>query len=215
MPPAPPFSFKNDLAELSAKLMRPPSGPAFTVPDSRFLQIVKTERSRRGIQRLIRPENCAPILAALPRGEGARLHVLLRGDFVVCDLIAAIIEAHGPASSVHIATLSMSGKNARQLADLSRRGLIGDLNVVVSHYFAKIDKKEIFPEVVAALDGIARLTVTRTHCKVFTITTPETSWVIEGSANLRSSDNLKQIVIFDDPDLLAFHADWMASLSAP
>ena len=215
MPPAPPSLFKNDLGDLAAKLRLPPSGPAFTLPESRFLQIVKTERSRRGIQRLIRPENCLPILAALPRGDGARLHCVLRGDFVVCDLVAAIIEAHGPATSVRVATLSMSGSNARQLAALVRRGLITDLGLVVSEYFAKIDKKDIFPEVVAALDGLARLTITRTHCKIITIATPEASWVIEGSANLRSSDNLEQIVIFDDPDLLAFHTEWIDALSRP
>jgi hypothetical protein len=36
--------------------------------------------------------------------------------------------------------------------------------------------------------------------------------VIEGSANLRSSDNTEQIVLFNDPDLLAWHAGWMNNL---
>ncbi|HRJ09354.1 MAG TPA: hypothetical protein PK490_12270 [Prosthecobacter sp.] len=36
----------------------------------------------------------------------------------------------------------------------------------------------------------------------------------EGSANLRSSDNIEQIVITNDPDTLAFHTAWMEELPA-
>lgn len=39
-------------------------------------------------------------------------------------------------------------------------------------------------------------------------------FVIEGSANLRSSDNLEQICVFDDPEAHDFHAGWIDELTA-
>lgn len=33
------------------------------------------------------------------------------------------------------------------------------------------------------------------------------------SANLRSSDNTEQMTIFNDPELLAFHVDWLNQLT--
>jgi hypothetical protein len=40
------------------------------------------------------------------------------------------------------------------------------------------------------------------------------SLVFEGSANLRSSDTLEQLTIFNDPALHSFHAAWMEELKS-
>ena len=45
-------------------------------------------------------------------------------------------------------------------------------------------------------------------------TTAGDHFVIEGSANLRSSDNLEQIAVFNDPDLVAFHQAWIDTLAS-
>lgn len=56
--------------------------------------------------------------------------------------------------------------------------------------------------------------VSRSHAKVIALPTASGDhFVIEGSANLRSSDNTEQMVIFNDAEKLAWHRQWMAQLT--
>lgn len=99
------------------------------------------------------------------------------------------------------------------LASLRARDLIGGITLVCSHYFAQVDKTTTYRDVCARLSGIARLIITRCHAKIICLPTANGNhFVIEGSANLRSSDNTEQIVIFNDPATLAWHVDWMETL---
>lgn len=193
-------------------------GPSFGLPANRqHVHKAKAEAkaSRRGIKALIKPENALAIIPNLPVGPDDRTHVVLRGDFVLCDLIPAIIEARGRCPHLHVATLGLSSANADQIARLIGLGRLGGASLVVSHYFAKVDKLTTYREVVARLEGIASVRVTRNHCKVICLPTENgDSFVIEGSANLRSSDNIEQIVITNDPATLAFHVGWMNELPA-
>lgn len=84
------------------------------------------------------------------------------------------------------------------------------VDVSVVHY----DKATTYRAVSAILSGFTRLITIRNHCKVICLPTDSGHhFVIEGSANLRSSDNLEQIVITNDPATLAFHRQWMADLA--
>jgi len=206
----------TDLAGAAARLEQPAPGPTFTLPANRF-QVHKAkaevQASRRGIKALIRPEHARTILPHLP-DPGGRTHCILRGDFVLCELIPAITRARGPALDVHIATLGMSTANAQCLAELRARGQIGALTIICSHYFQQVDKATTYREVAAALAGVGRLVVARSHAKVICLPTAAGDhFVIEGSANLRSSDNLEQMVIFNDPEALGFHRAWMDDLA--
>lgn len=204
-------------ADLEGLLDAPP-GPSFGLPSNRqHVHKAKAEAKaqRRGIKALIKPENALGIIPNLPVHPDDRTHVILRGDFVLCDLIPAIIDARGRCPHLHVATLGLSSANADQIARLIGLGKLGGATLVVSHYFAKVDKATTFREVVARLDGIASLKVTRNHCKVICLPTDRgDNLVIEGSANLRSSDNIEQIVITNDAETLRFHVDWMNELAA-
>jgi hypothetical protein len=199
-------------------LLQRPAGPAFGLPANRC-HVHKAKAAlkaqRRGIRALIKPENALPIIGLLPECPDDRTHVVLRGDFVLCDLIPAIIDARGRCPHLHVATLGLSSANADQIVRLIGMGKLGAASLVVSHYFAKVDKLTTFRDVAARLEGIATLRVTRNHCKVICLPTESgDSFVIEGSANLRSSDNIEQIVITNDPETLAFHVSWMQELPA-
>lgn len=189
--------------------------PPFVLPANRYHRHqakTKDRNSRRGIKAFIRPENAAAVVPHLP-AEGDRTHCVLRGDFVLCDIIPAIIAARGACPALRIATLGCSIANADSLACLLERGLVASLILVVSHYFAQVDRATVFRAVEARLEDLAALVVTRCHAKVICLPTAAGDhFVIEGSANLRSSDNLEQMVITNDRDTHDFHAAWIEEL---
>lgn len=210
---------ETDLEVFTARLDRtcPEPRAAFVLPQNRFLvhkRKAEEKAARRGIRKLIRPENAAIVIQHLP-GPGERTHCVLRGDFVLCDLIPGIIGARGRCPHLRIATLGLSTANADTLASLVESGEVHALTVVVSHYFQQVDKTTTYREVAARLQSCGgRLVVTRSHAKVICLPGPTSALVIEGSANLRSSDNLEQMCIIDDPETHDFHASWIDELAA-
>lgn len=207
----------TDLGAVADLLDRPEAGPAFALAANRFhVRKAKAEdkASRRGIKQHIRPENALAVLQHLPSNPGDRTHCALRGDFVLCELIPAIIEARGRCPHLTVATLGLSAANADQIGTLRARDRIGEITLVCSHYFAQVDKATTYREVVARLSGLAHIITTRCHAKIICLPTAAGDhFVIEGSANLRSSDNTEQMTIFNDPELLAFHVDWLNQLT--
>lgn len=206
------IDLETGLQGLDELLTREPAAPQFAMPANLFHFHVTKKKdaiSRRGIKELIRPENAQNVIPHLP-GPDERTHCLLRGDFVLCDLIPAIIEARGRCVQLCVATLGLSTANADTLASLRSRGLVDHIAIVCSHYFSQVDKNSTFRQVTAKLEGKAEIRVTRSHAKVICIETKAGDFfVIEGSANLRSSDNVEQMVIFNDRELLNWHRAWM------
>jgi hypothetical protein len=206
------INLETDLSLVEAALDREPPSASFALAANLFhAHAAKDRSSRRGIKSLIKPENAAAVLGHLPTGPEHRTHAVLRGDFVLCDLIPAIIGERGHVDRLHIATLGMSSGNADTLLGLG----IAEITILCSHYFAKVDKDTVYREVSAKLAGRARLIVARNHAKIICLPTRSGDhFVIEGSANLRSSDNIEQITILNDPDLLAFHVSWIDQLAS-
>lgn len=208
----------TDLEKALSSLDTHRPGPQFALPQNVFRKVKAADKvNRNGIKKLIRPENSAQILAHLPADETERLHALLRGDFVLFELIPTIIAARGRVDHLRIATLGMTAANAVGLANLLAAGLVHRLTLVVSHYFQQVDKTTLYAEVCAALapHGVAPI-VSRNHAKVILlpfIDSPD-RLTIEGSANLRSSDNVEQIVVFNSAATHDFHAEWIDALAA-
>ncbi len=204
----------DDVAEL---LERGPPAPSFALPANLFLfkrEAAKDYASRAGIRKFIHPDNARAVVDHLPE-PGGRTHCALRGDFVLCDLIPAIIDHRGHCEHLHIATLGLSVANADTLAVLHERGHVGAITLVCSHYFAQVDRTTTFRDVKNRLQDRADIIVTRSHAKVICLPTSSgDSFVLEGSANLRSSDNTEQMVIFNDVETLAWHRRWLAQLPA-
>jgi len=198
------------LTTLPRRSDEPPPG-LFALSKNRFLHqfhaTANTDwKKRRGVRKFIKPENARQILDYLPE-PGDCTHAVVRGDFVLCEIVPAII-GNTPTELVAIATLGMSKANAIQLADLRSRGLIRQLQILVSHYFAGVDKTGTFADVCQIL-GADAPKVCRNHSKIILIQQPGRDFVIAGSANLRSSDNIEQFSIWNDAEVFAFHRAWM------
>lgn len=210
----------TDIEAVAALLEKPRPSPKFAFGENRF-HIFRAKSAlaaqRRGIRSLIRPENARAVVVHLPTDAGERTHCLLRGDFVLCDLIPAILELHGPCPHLRVATLGLSIANADTLTRLVEDGVVGRLTLVVSYYFQQVDKTTVFRAVAAKLATLGerqRLVITRSHAKVICLpTTDGGRYVIEGSANLRSSDNVEQMLIVNDSETHDFHASWIDELA--
>ncbi len=204
----------DPLAALLSGAPVKPSGPKFALQQNRFHKTkAETKTSRRGIKRLIRPENAREVLPHLPT-PGETCHCLLLGNFVLGAIIPAIVSEKGTAKSLRVATLSLSEYNAKSIIAMLDAGEIESARLLVSHYFSKVDEKGVFAKVAAILGDRVPMAVARSHCKIVILEMASgETYVIEGSANLRSSDNLEQMTIFNDRELAKFHTDWMDELS--
>lgn len=168
-------------------------------------QIKKLDR--RKLRKLIKPENALALIPHLPVTGEERLHALIAGDFVYCDLLTAIVAQLGAPRSIWCATLSLSQKNV-----LALEALAGGcpVTLLVSHYFSRTNAA-----IFAALRAVETRTpglavhVARSHCKVTLFDFQDRPLVVEGSANLRSSGNLEQVSVFCDRGLLDFHREWI------
>ena len=58
----------------------------------------------------------------------------------------------------------------------------------------------------------ATLTSSRNHAKVIGLAFERDAYVVEGSANMRSCNNLEQFTLTNDPELFEFHRRWIQSI---
>ncbi len=117
------IDLRTDLGDVVEQLDRGPPAATFALPANLFLfkqAAAKDYASRAGIRKLIHPDNARAVLQYLP-DPGGRTHCILQGDFVLCDLIPAIIHHRGRCEHLHIATLGLSVANADALAVLLNR----------------------------------------------------------------------------------------------
>ncbi len=133
---------------------------------------------------------------------------IIDGSFIFGDLIEALFtQKLIRAFRMDITTLSMSQENVDSLATLLLKGYIKELNLTVSDYFYAHERKDLIPYIHRELDIDNRfqLVVSGNHTKtVVAKLTNGIHLVIHGSANLRSSGNIEQIMIQDSKEIYDF-----------
>lgn len=154
-------------------------------------------------------EKLAADLGDIP--TGFRAFVIIDGTFIMGDLIEAVImQNNWVCTELTISTLSMSMENVDSLKNLIVSESVQQLNLVVSDYYFQTERRGIMPYVYDQLDIGDRfqLAVASVHTKVALIRTEcGKKIVIHGSANLRSSSNIEQIVVENSPMLFDFNAE--------
>lgn len=141
-----------------------------------------------------------------------RFFIFLDGNFVFGDFIEAwIIHNNYNVLEMTISTLSMSRNNIDSLGNLFHGDYLQKLNIIVSDYFFSHERRDLVPYMYHELDVDNRfqLAVARVHTKVCLIKTEcGREIIIHGSANLRTSGNVEQIVIETDDELYKFNDEW-------
>jgi hypothetical protein len=189
---------------------KPTRKEVFALSRNRYMRqfhAVKADdkRTRRGIKKLVRPENAAELAEHLPE-PGDCTHAVVRGDFVLADMIPFLL-GDRVADILAISTLGMSRDNAAKLAEMQAAGQVRRLFLLVSHYFSRVDKTGTYREVKGILGDA--VVVAHTHAKVILVSAAPSFFVVEGSANLRSCDSIEQFAIWNDEELLNWHLEWM------
>lgn len=148
--------------------------------------------------------------------KGSRFFCILNGNFIFGDFIEAIIVENGwQVAEMTISTLSMSDENVDSLAGLLTGGHVAELNLIVSDFFFSHERSGMVPYLYEKLDIENRfqLAVASVHTKICMIRTiGGNKIVIHGSANLRTSSNVEQVMIENNDDLYDFNHEFHRSI---
>jgi len=153
-------------------------------------------------------EKLAKDIGSLP--VNFRAFCILDGKFIFGDFIEAlIVNNNWEVEDLTISTLSMSQENIDSLQNLIVGNFVKSLNIIVSHYYFANERHRdgMMPYLYDKLDigDVLQVAVASVHTKIAMISTACGKKItIHGSANLRTSSNIEQIVIEHSPSLY----DW-------
>lgn len=177
--------------------------------ECRYIKPPKTHEIEENYLKYASAEKLAQQLDIHP---GARYFVVLNGTFYFGDFIEAlIVQKAYKVKKMTISTLSMCENNVDSLGNLLHCGFVDELNLIISDYFFSHERHNLVPYIYQELDVDNRfqLAVAGTHCKLCIFETHcGKHVVVHGSANLRSSGNIEQIVVEESKDLYDFNGEY-------
>ncbi len=210
-----------DLPEIEFQDFEFDASAGFNVTDDLFIdswntRILKPTLNKEIKDCYLKYDNAAKLAESIDLSANFRYFVIVNGAFIFGDFLDAFLCVNDMiAWEMTVSTLSLSEENIYCFADLLNNGWIRKLNMVVSHYFYANYRKTLIPLMYELLDKEDRfqLSICSTHCKLVLIeTVDERFYVIHGSANLRSSQNLEQIVIEENKELYDFNHEYHTAL---
>lgn len=155
-------------------------------------------------------DNAVDFASKIELREGFREFAFVSGKFIFGDFLEAMSQlGKWEVDRLTIQTLSLSQDNIDSLENVVTMDEPSALHFLISDYWYahEVKRDGLVHELYDKLDigdGF-RCAFLRTHSKVMTIKTKAGhKIVIHGSANLRSSDNIEQVCIENDPDLYDF-----------
>lgn len=140
--------------------------------------------------------------------KNERYFTFTSGNYIFGDFIEAFCaENDFFIKHMIISTLSMSGENIDSLKNLLVDKYVNKLSLIVSDYFYGHERGKLMKYIYQELDIDNRfqLAVARSHTKICIFETYNNQkFVIHGSANLRSSDNIEQFDIEENEQLFDY-----------
>lgn len=179
------------------------------VKASRFIEPHDCEEIAEFRVKYSNADKLAEDVGSIP--DGFRAFAILDGKFIFGDFIEALVVRNNwRCEEITISTLSMSQDNVDSLANLVHGGFVASLNLIVSHYYFANERAGLMPYLYEKLDvnDVLQVAVASVHTKIAMIRTACGKKItIHGSANLRTSSNIEQIVIENNPGLFDFCAE--------
>lgn len=144
--------------------------------------------------------------------KGIRYDVIVSGNFIFGDFIEAFITTNNAKClQLTISTLSLDQNNVDSLVNLMKGNYVDQLNLIISDYFYAHERGSLIPYIYDNLDkeGRFQLASASSHTKITMFETlGGKKIVMHGSANLRSSSNIEQFTIEENPGLYDFHFEY-------
>lgn len=166
------------------------------------------KKSKEINEKFLKYRNAEQLANDINFNENNRFFVIIDGSFFFGDFIEAFIVKHNiHVKKMTISTLSMNKNNVDSLANLINGNYVDELNLILSDYFYSHEKHDLIPYIYETLDidNKFQLSFAGTHCKICIFeTVNKRKFVFHGSANLRSSSNIEQIMLEESEGLYNF-----------
>lgn len=167
-------------------------------------------------ERYLKYQNAEKLANDIEVSKGIRTFAVIDGTFYFGDFIEAlIVKNNWLVKKMVISTLSMNQNNVDSLENLIVGNYIESLDLIVSDFFFAHERNSLIPYIYEKLDIDNRfqLAVAGTHCKLCIFETDCGKFVvIHGSANLRTSSNIEQIMIEENEALYRFNLDFQTNI---
>jgi len=168
----------------------------------------------------IRAENAEALVRVMTMPpEGGYIEAITGCSFIFGDVLRFLCLRMGGECRVTLSTLCWSPENVGMFGACFDEGSIAALDLLVSIYFYGNERAGTFAATVQALApqiraGACRIAVAAVHTKVACVENARFRLLLRGSANLRSSSNVEEVMIQRNEESFAFHRDWMRDVIA-
>ncbi len=148
-------------------------------------------------------------------GPREAYHFVTRGKYSLWHIVRATLELAAPVtiSRLTIGTLGFSQDNLTELLQLFDAGQIAEVWFLYSCYFKSLEKQSCQRLVSELTTRKQHVLSCPSHCKLLVLELSDgRAFVAESSANLRSCASIENIMLVNDPELAAFHTQWVQDL---
>lgn len=148
-----------------------------------------------------------------------RTFAWINGSFIFGDIVEALMRERGVyIKNLYLCSLSLSRENIDSLKNCMLIGKIEHVVIVLSAYFFSHERNALVPylykELAYDFGDKIQIVFGNFHGKIITMETHRGNTItIHGSANLRSSRSIEQIMVELDPELHRFNAEIMDHLA--
>lgn len=177
-------------------------------PQSR---VVQPKINLREISRATCFENAEEFARQISLEPDERTYAWVNGGFVFGDIIPALITARGISpKTLYVASLSLSAVNIEGLRAVLEEAHPERMVILLSGYFYSHEKHGLIPYLYDALGNDDRVQIVfgNYHMKFISLETRAGHVLnIHGSANLRSSNSVEQVIVDQDRAIYEFNRD--------
>lgn len=176
-------------------------------------RILKPRIDVRSVSQRVCYKNAQKMAAQIDLSPGARTFAWVSGDFIFGDLLEAlVVKKRIDPRRIYICSLGMSQDNIDSLKNILCATRVEKLTVLLSGYFYSHERDRLIPYLYEQLDvgDVTQVAFANYHCKIIAVETWHGHYfTIHGSANMRSSNSIEQIVVEEGEELYRFNADIM------
>ncbi|RTZ02213.1 hypothetical protein EKM02_03780 [Flavobacterium sp. RSP49] len=161
--------------------------------------------------KIINYENVEQLSRDIQIFKNERYFCIIDGDFIFGDFIETFLVCRNmKAKELTISTSSMSQHNVDSLYSLLEEGFIEKLNLIVSDRFFTYERDNLIEYIYETLDVEKKfqLSVCNNQSKIVLIQSDDNGgrkYLIQGSANLNSSNCIEQFSIEENEELFDFN----------
>lgn len=161
--------------------------------------------------KFINYENVEQLSRDIQLYKNERYFCITDGNFIFGDFIEAFLVCRNMnAKELTISTLSLSQDNVDSLNNLLKGGFVENLNLIVNDHFFSYERDNIVEYIYQTLDieNKFQLSVCNNKSKIVLIQSDDNGgrkYVIQGSANLNSSNSTEQFCIEENEELFDFN----------